>query len=313
MRAFAGAPAYDRGRSKEDMMKTYRIGTNPDGSKSICRAKPENVGKGRCHHTSHETMTSAQWAGARESATAPTKPPATLTKTPTSPSGGRRGDVNRHHDPVVAASAKTVIDITSASGRPVTASITYRDTMVDDTFDGEVIGRKHSVYGEVVLTSEGKRIGSAYIDDTGATRCYPTTYQQYHGYVYGRVLVSEQGHLALDKAIADAADKGTSREVKSERARKERERHAGIVAAARRDIAKAEAQHDIPDESVAAERLRRYNDLHNEGGDGWLPSLITRERYEEARRIVERDRYEKENGLIDPLANAVADGDSPAA
>ena len=294
-------------------MKTYRIGTNPDGSKSICRAKPENVGKGRCHHTSHETMTSTQWAGARESAAVPTKPTATLTKTPTSPSGGHRGDVNRQHDHVVAAAADTAIDITSASGRPVTASITYSDMMVDDTFDGEVIGRKHSVCGEVVFTSEGKRIGSAYIDDTGATRCYPTVYKQYHGYVYGRVLISEQGHLALDKAIADAADKGTSHEVKSDRARKERERRTNSIAAARRDIAQAEAQHDIPDESVASERLRRYNDLHNEGGDGWLPSIITRERYEEARRIVERARYEKENGLTGAVTNAGADGDSSAA
>jgi hypothetical protein len=59
--------------------------------------------------------------------------------------------------------------------------------------------------------------------------------------------------------------------------------------------------------------LRRYNDLYNEGGDGWLPSIITRERYEEARRIVARDRYEKKNGLIETDADADADGDSPAA
>ena len=184
--------------------------------------------------------------------------------------------------------------------------------------DALALAREHDLAADAVLTPDDLAVERVIdyrvmIGDTGATRCYPTMYKQYHGYVYGRVLVSEQGHLALGKAIADAADRGTRREVKSERARKERERHAGIVAAARRDISKAEAQHDIPDESVAAERLRRYNDLHNEGGDGWLPSIITRERYEEARRIVERDRYEKENGLIDPLANAVADGDSPAA
>jgi hypothetical protein len=41
--------------------RTYNIGTNADGSHSICRAKPENVGKGRCHHTEHRTMTGGQW------------------------------------------------------------------------------------------------------------------------------------------------------------------------------------------------------------------------------------------------------------
>lgn len=41
--------------------RTYNIGTNADGSHSICRAKPENVGKGRCHHTAHRTMTGGQW------------------------------------------------------------------------------------------------------------------------------------------------------------------------------------------------------------------------------------------------------------
>jgi hypothetical protein len=45
---------------------TYRIGTNADGSHSICRAKPENVGKGRCHHTEHRTMTGDQWERTQE-------------------------------------------------------------------------------------------------------------------------------------------------------------------------------------------------------------------------------------------------------
>ena len=37
-----------------------RYGENEDGTWSVCKAKPENVGKGRCHHVSHADMTPAE-------------------------------------------------------------------------------------------------------------------------------------------------------------------------------------------------------------------------------------------------------------
>lgn len=68
---------------------TYRIGTNADGSHSICRAKPENVGKGRCHHTEHRTMTGDQWERTQEQDAASTAArettPTTIHKKPHRP------------------------------------------------------------------------------------------------------------------------------------------------------------------------------------------------------------------------------------
>lgn len=35
------------------MAEARRVGINADGTVSVCRARPENVGKGRCKHIEH--------------------------------------------------------------------------------------------------------------------------------------------------------------------------------------------------------------------------------------------------------------------
>ena len=55
------------------------------------------------------------------------------------------------------------------------------------------------------------------------------------------------------------------------------------VAALESIIATAEAQASIPTKAEHAAYLRRLNNLYNEGGEGYLPSRITREQYEQAK------------------------------
>ena len=52
-------------------MKTGRrthYGVNPDGSLSVCRAKPDNVGRYGCHHVSHVDLTDEEYRDRAERA-----------------------------------------------------------------------------------------------------------------------------------------------------------------------------------------------------------------------------------------------------
>ncbi len=44
-------------------------------------------------------------------------------------------------------------------------------------------------------------------------------------------------------------------------------------------IAQAEAQRDIPTKEEAARRAAEYNSVNNEGGDGYVPRMVTAEQY----------------------------------
>lgn len=48
------------------MGNTTHYGVNADGSLSVCRAKPENVGKGRCQHGRHVDFTQEQYQAYEE-------------------------------------------------------------------------------------------------------------------------------------------------------------------------------------------------------------------------------------------------------
>lgn len=53
-------------------------------------------------------------------------------------------------------------------------------------------------------------------------------------------------------------------------------------------IAKAEQQNEIPTKAEKAEKLRAYNNLHNEGGEGYVPWIVSREEYETAKEELKK-------------------------
>ena len=58
---------------------------------------------------------------------------------------------------------------------------------------------------------------------------------------------------------------------------------ADKIAELRKLIDMAEAQTDIPTTEEAARRIRDYNNVNNEGGEGWVPTIISRDRYDRAK------------------------------
>lgn len=89
-----------------------------------------------------------------------------------------------------------------------------------------------------------------------------------------------------EKWIAEIIDGGKSDEVKAyEKEQKEKE-NKEKVESAKKTIHKAEAQKDIPTNEEAKRRMKRYNDVMNEGGEGYVPYIISVEEYEYAKEVV---------------------------
>lgn len=57
-------------------------------------------------------------------------------------------------------------------------------------------------------------------------------------------------------------------------------------------IEKAEQQKEIPTTAEKAEQLRAYNNLHNEGGEGYVPWIVSREEYQAAKEELKRLKEE---------------------
>lgn len=83
--------------------------------------------------------------------------------------------------------------------------------------------------------------------------------------------------------LAKLIEAGTSDEVKEYRAAEKAKEDAKEIAAAKRLIEKAEKQREIPPRAEAERQMKRYNDINNEGGEGFVPYIINREEYEAAK------------------------------
>ena len=68
------------------------------------------------------------------------------------------------------------------------------------------------------------------------------------------------------------------------------------IKAAKETIEKAEAQEDIPTRAEAQRRMKEYNDINNEGGFGYVPYIVSREEYEEAKTIIAQYSVRSESG-----------------
>ena len=86
--------------------------------------------------------------------------------------------------------------------------------------------------------------------------------------------------------LAECMDQGTSAAVKERREVKNREREEETAQYAQSVIAKAEAQREIPAEAEAHRRMREYNEVMNEGGEGYVPHIVSLEEYDWAKSVL---------------------------
>lgn len=79
---------------------------------------------------------------------------------------------------------------------------------------------------------------------------------------------------------------GTSDDVKAYKSEQDESSRLADIEYAKKIIAKAEKQKDIPTRAEARRREKLYNDICNEGGDGFVPRWTTREEYDYAKQII---------------------------
>lgn len=89
--------------------------------------------------------------------------------------------------------------------------------------------------------------------------------------------------------VAELIDAGTSDEVKAFNAAEAQKELAKKIKNAQALIAKAEKQDKIRTAKETRAYLRNLNNVMNEGGEGYLPHLVTLEEYEDAKQFLQEN------------------------
>ena len=90
----------------------------------------------------------------------------------------------------------------------------------------------------------------------------------------------------IEKFLSDVIEEGRDSEAQQIRAEEKAKLDAERIETAERFIAKAEAQPDIPTKAEAEHRMKEYNDINNEGAEGYIPYIVCREDYEAAKKLL---------------------------
>jgi len=89
-----------------------------------------------------------------------------------------------------------------------------------------------------------------------------------------------------EKWLAELMAAGTSAEVSEYKAQEEKKKAAERIKYAEETVRKAEAQKEILPRAELERRMKLLNDVLNEGGEGYLPRLVSKEEYESALEIL---------------------------
>lgn len=93
----------------------------------------------------------------------------------------------------------------------------------------------------------------------------------------------------LEEVIKD----GTEPEVKEFQKREKEKAAAEELEYAKEVVSLAESQKDIPSREEARRRMKWWNDTYNEGGEGFVPTIINIEQYEKAKKVIARHKEDE--------------------
>lgn len=180
------------------------------------------------------------------------------------------------------------------NGNTCTIEATYECVMENEVLDAD----GYKIVGQAKPTEAGRCDMVAYVDGKKIDSCWNTSFwklidikeipgaKKIWGLNVG--FVNPEDAKRYEKWIAEIIEGGKSDEVKAyENAKKEKEIKEKVESA-KKTITKAESQKDIPTKEEAKRRMKQYNDVMNEGGEGYVPYIISIEEYEYAKEIVEK-------------------------
>jgi hypothetical protein len=176
---------------------------------------------------------------------------------------------------------------TSSQGNEIELRAHCTITMVDDIRDADGdkinIGKKESIDANLELYVDGKLVDSCWNTSFWRTIDYKNGMKKIWGLKLA--MTSDRAEL-VDAWTKEIIEAGKTEEVKTEEtdiANAEAESKAEKAIAI---IAMAEAQPKIMTNAEYATWRTNYNRINNEGGEGYVPTMITKEQYEEAKQIV---------------------------
>lgn len=180
------------------------------------------------------------------------------------------------------------LELTSKTGKVIRFEAEYicklADRIVDADGDRVTVGTETTTVGSIL---------TVYVDGAKVDSCWNPNFwglidlREHPGVrkIWGlKIAFTDPAQAAEYEAwINSVIDEGTDEEVKAMATEQAKEEKAKEIAYLEDVIRRAEAQEDIPSAAEAAERRKVYNDLHNEGGEGFVPCIISRERYDAAK------------------------------
>lgn len=101
-------------------------------------------------------------------------------------------------------------------------------------------------------------------------------------------IIDPQVWEAYTSWINEVIEEGTTDEVKEYLNKKQEKEDVLEVAEAKRIVKLAETQKDIPSREEANRRMKWWNDTYNEGGEGVVLEVISREQYNRAQEIIRK-------------------------
>lgn len=178
----------------------------------------------------------------------------------------------------------------------------YKAYVETNTIDADGIkidcGHKLVEVSELTLYQNGKRV--AHHDDPSGYKVAP--WYKHKGdtpvqIIWGlRVALPTQEIIdAYNAWIAELIEEGTTDEAR-EYKRQQKIRDLKYAAERyQRIVTEAEKQKDIPSRQEAKARMKQYNDIFNEGGEGYVPYIYSMEEYTEATNWLKEHKEELEN------------------
>jgi hypothetical protein len=162
--------------------------------------------------------------------------------------------------------------------------ITMVDNVIDADGDKIHVGKKSQTDADLELWVDGKNVDSCWDTDFWKIIDVKPGLKKIWGLPVA--MTPEQAEI-VEKFLKDIIESGKSEEVKLTEIAKAEAEKAKRKARAQR-IVDAAANYTTPLMTDAEYKTwrRNYNNLHNEGGDGYIPERITVEQLEEAKKVL---------------------------
>lgn len=194
---------------------------------------------------------------------------------------------------------KNTFEWVGTTGTEFKIEISYAEKLVEEIlhFDGyEVNTGKQEIQidADLALFVNGKKVDS----------CWNTSYwgmidvkdEKLNAMgvtkkIWGlKALLTAERAEEIEKFIADYVAANKIQEVIAFEKEVAEEEKAAQVADAEKIVAMAEKQSEIPTAEVAKAQMKKFNDIHNDGGEGYVPQIIDIDTYNRALDVIKANR-----------------------